>query len=426
MPRTTPDPRRLARLLPVLAALSCAGPSAARTFTFPHIIDHHGRVSNTQFTFDTSMFITYTGAVACVDGSLTDQLVHVYLFDDEGRPLTSLTGDDICAPCSVTIGATDRSASLSVEAAAEAAGGMPSVLSGFAVVVVEGDDTPNVNIQGYVVNSHTNAFDLSVFGFTPEEVRAPGNKTGASFPCGRVFSVGRMLATPGAPSDAPYTFDTTMFFSYAAGLAGEPPGPGATVETYLFDEATGELLVDAIGTPVCNPCVTPLSQAAPKASLHLGALLPGGGIVSAAVSAVCVVSGDAGSVAAQAFVVNRHTSALDVSIFAPAFRELSPAFASSVPGESASRFGLRNFPNPFNPRTTFAYSLSAPGNVRIDIHDADGNLVRTLVQEGQDTGAHEVTWDGRADNGRRLPSGVYFGRIETREGTETRKVTLVQ
>jgi hypothetical protein len=217
-----------------------------------------------------------------------------------------------------------------------------------------------------------------------------------------------------------------MFFTYAAGLAGEPGGPGATVETYLFDEATGQLLADATGTPVCNPCVTSLSQAAPKAALRLGALLPGGGVVSAAVSAVCVVSGDAGSVAAQAFVVNRHTSAFDVSIFAPEFRELSAAAASTVPGESASRLGLRSFPNPFNPRTTFAYSLPEPGSVRVGIYDADGNLVRVLVDEGQEAGAHEVAWDGRAADGRRLPSGVYLGRIETRDGTETRKVTLVQ
>lgn len=426
MPHTTPDPRRLVCLLAALALIASSGTAAARTYSFPHVFDHHGRVSNTQFTFDTTMFITYSGAVACVGGGVADQQVHVYLYDDEGRPLTSLTGDDVCAPCTVTVGATDRSASLNLEAAAEAAGGMPEVLSGFAVVVVEGDDVENVNVQGFVVNSHTNAFDLSVFGFTPEEVRAPGNKAGALFPCGRVFSVGRMLATPGAQADDPYTFDTTMFFTYAAGLAGEPAGPGATVETYLFDDATGALLVDAVGTPVCNPCITPLSQATPKAALRLGGMLPGGSVVSAAVSAVCVVSGDAGSVAAQAFVVNRHTSPFDVSIFAPAFRELSATVASTVPGESASRLGLRNFPNPFNPRTTFAYALTAPGNVRVGIYDADGNLVRTLVQEGQDAGAHEVAWDGRADDGRRLPSGVYLGRIETREGTETRKVTLVQ
>ncbi len=425
MPHTTPDSRRVI-LLAVAVALLTADSASARTHAFPHVFDTKGRVSNTPWTFDTTMFITYSGDVACTGGGLSDQQVDIYLYDDEGHPLTSLTGTDICAPCTVTVGAADRSASFSLETAADAAGGMPNVLSGFAIVSVNGDDVENVSIQGYVVNAHTNAFDLSVFGFTPEEVRAPGAKSGASLPCGRVFSVGHMLATPGATADTPFSFDTTMFFTYAAGLAGEPGGPGATVETYLFDDATGQLLADATGTPVCNPCVTQLSQAAPKGAMMLGGVLPGGAVISAAVSAVCVVSGDAGNVTPQAFTVNRHTSAFDVSIFAPEFNELAAAAVSAAPGEVASRLGLRSFPNPFNPRTTFSYTLPAAGAVRVGVYDIDGNLVRTLVSASQDEGSHEVAWDGRADDGGRLPSGVYFGRIESSSATQTQKVTLVK
>lgn len=407
------------------ALLLPALPAAARTYCFPHVFDQKGRVSNTTYTFDTTMFVTYSGGVACVGGG-ADQQVDVYLYDDEGHPLTSLTGTDVCAPCTMTVGPAQRTARLNLEAAADAAGGMPNLLSGFAVVVVSGDNVEKVSLQGFIVNSHTNAFDLSVFGFTPQEVRAPGNKAAADFPCGRVFSVGHMLASPGVQADTPYSFDTTMFYTYSAGLAGEPGGPGATVETYLYDDNTGELLADATGSPVCNPCVMQLSQAAPKGAMQLGAVLPGGAVLSAAVSAVCVISGDAGNVTPHAFVVNRHTSPFDLSMWSAEFSELDAAAISSVPGELASRLGLRNFPNPFNPRTTFAYALPAAGPVRVDIYDADGNLVRSLLDEAQAAGDHEVAWDGRADNGHRLPSGVYLGRIETDEGVEARKVTLLQ
>jgi hypothetical protein len=57
------------------------------------------------------------------------------------------------------------------------AGGFPAgrVVLGFGVIVVGGADPDGVNLQGFVVNSHTSAFDVSVFGFVPEEVRAPAN-----------------------------------------------------------------------------------------------------------------------------------------------------------------------------------------------------------------------------------------------------------
>jgi hypothetical protein len=304
---------------------------------------------------------------------------------------------------------------------------MPNVLSGFAIVSVNGDDVENVSIQGYIVNAHTNAFDLSVFGFTPEEVRAPSAKSGASLPCGRVFSVGHMLATPGATADTPFSFDTTMFFTYAAGLAGEPGGPGATVETYLFDDATGQLLArrdrHAGLQPVRHAAEPGRAEGRDDARRASCPAVPSS---RRRCRAVCVVSGDAGNVTPQAFIVNRHTSAFDVSIFAPEFNELAAAAVSAAPGEVASRLGLRSFPNPFNPRTTFSYTLPAAGAVRVGVYDIDGNLVRTLVSASQDEGSHEVAWDGRADDGGRLPSGVYFGRIESSSATQTQKVTLVK
>jgi hypothetical protein len=67
MPHTTPDSRRVI-LLAVAVALLTAGSASARTHAFPHVFDTKGRVSNTPWTFDTTMFITYSGDVACTGG----------------------------------------------------------------------------------------------------------------------------------------------------------------------------------------------------------------------------------------------------------------------------------------------------------------------------------------------------------------------
>ncbi|MEJ2615625.1 MAG: FlgD immunoglobulin-like domain containing protein, partial [Ignavibacteriaceae bacterium] len=55
----------------------------------------------------------------------------------------------------------------------------------------------------------------------------------------------------------------------------------------------------------------------------------------------------------------------------------------------------QNYPNPFNPSTTIRYSLPESENVIVNIYDINGNLISTLLNSRQNTGTHEVTWDGK-------------------------------
>ena len=88
---------------------------------------------------------------------------------------------------------------------------------------------------------------------------------------------------------------------------------------------------------------------------------------------------------------------------------------------------VSNYPNPFNPRTTVSYSVPARGPVTVAIYDARGALVATLLEE-QDrvAGAYTLEWDGRADNGTRAGSGVYFARIEHNGATLSKKMVLLK
>ena len=85
-----------------------------------------------------------------------------------------------------------------------------------------------------------------------------------------------------------------------------------------------------------------------------------------------------------------------------------------------------NFPNPFNPVTTIAYDLPEPGQVRLDIYDIRGQLVRALEDGERVAGHHEVTWDGC--NGRGLPvgSGLYLCRLKCGEFESMRKMILTR
>jgi len=86
--------------------------------------------------------------------------------------------------------------------------------------------------------------------------------------------------------------------------------------------------------------------------------------------------------------------------------------------------GIR--PNPSNRRTTISYELPAPGNVKLEIYDAAGRLVRTLVDESRGPGQQSVVWDGKGANGSRVAAGVYHARLHTSGLTVARAIVMVK
>jgi flagellar hook assembly protein FlgD len=66
------------------------------------------------------------------------------------------------------------------------------------------------------------------------------------------------------------------------------------------------------------------------------------------------------------------------------------------------------------------------GSIRIQIFDASGRLVRTLLDRSfSEGGYHDVAIDGRRDDGARLGSGVYFYRVQAKGGTATGRFTIL-
>ncbi len=92
-----------------------------------------------------------------------------------------------------------------------------------------------------------------------------------------------------------------------------------------------------------------------------------------------------------------------------------------------SKLGLaQNMPNPFNPKTTIAFNLPAPQDVRIDVYDIAGRKVVTLIDDNLGAGDHFVEWTGRDADGQRVASGVYFYRMQAGEEEFSRKMVLLK
>jgi hypothetical protein len=83
-------------------------------------------------------------------------------------------------------------------------------------------------------------------------------------------------------------------------------------------------------------------------------------------------------------------------------------------------------PNPFNPRTSIRFYLPARTDVRLDVYDVRGALVRRLARGAYDTGVHAVEWDGTNDAGVTVASGFYVYRLVTDGRPLSRKMLLLK
>lgn len=97
------------------------------------------------------------------------------------------------------------------------------------------------------------------------------------------------------------------------------------------------------------------------------------------------------------------------------------------PTELPRSFSLnQNYPNPFNPTTRLSFVIAHVSFVTLKVYNLLGQEVATLVTDVMQPGTHEVEWDGKAQDGSVLPSGVYTYRLTAGEFRQTRKMILLR
>ncbi len=84
------------------------------------------------------------------------------------------------------------------------------------------------------------------------------------------------------------------------------------------------------------------------------------------------------------------------------------------------------YPNPFNPQASLPFSLARGGLVSINVYDLRGRLVKVFDLGELAAGRHQIQWDGADSGGSPCPTGLYFFRMSTPEGTFSRKAMLVK
>jgi len=81
----------------------------------------------------------------------------------------------------------------------------------------------------------------------------------------------------------------------------------------------------------------------------------------------------------------------------------------------------QNFPNPFNPMTSIAITLPTDDHVTLDVYDVSGKRVAMVLNQSMEAGDHTIRFNAQG-----LASGIYFYRLTTSAGTQTRKMVLLR
>ena len=99
---------------------------------------------------------------------------------------------------------------------------------------------------------------------------------------------------------------------------------------------------------------------------------------------------------------------------------------AAPPATPALGLTLAAWPNPFNPHCTLQFALATEGHVRLEIFDAEGRLVRRLLDGALPEGPQVVIWDGRSDAGNESASGVYLARLAAAGEAATQTLVLLR
>lgn len=108
----------------------------------------------------------------------------------------------------------------------------------------------------------------------------------------------------------------------------------------------------------------------------------------------------------------------NIVVYQPVGSEDTPILQTQLVG---------NYPNPFNPSTTIAFSLAQGGDkTKISIYNLKGQKVKNLLNEELPAGDYSIFWDGKDEQGKPVASGIYFYKMKFGNYRESKKMLLLK
>ena len=85
-----------------------------------------------------------------------------------------------------------------------------------------------------------------------------------------------------------------------------------------------------------------------------------------------------------------------------------------------------NYPNPFNPTTSFYIDVPESGNLLVRVYNVNGRLVNELINTHVEVGRVSSKWSGKNNLGVMSPTGIYFLQVETGSNYHVQKLALLK
>ncbi len=105
----------------------------------------------------------------------------------------------------------------------------------------------------------------------------------------------------------------------------------------------------------------------------------------------------------------------------------SPTGDIETQNEIIDEFYLsQNFPNPFNPSTTISFGVPQKSNVRLEVFNTLGRLVRTITNKYYSPGQYAITWNGKDNFGKKVNSGIYIYRFSSNNFIDSKRMILLK
>jgi len=86
----------------------------------------------------------------------------------------------------------------------------------------------------------------------------------------------------------------------------------------------------------------------------------------------------------------------------------------------------QNYPNPFNSTTTIPFALKRPAHATVAVYNILGQKVRTLLDQEKVSGNYRLIWDGKNDQHKVVPSGIYFYKLTSGKYSESKKMLFLK
>jgi flagellar hook capping protein FlgD len=100
--------------------------------------------------------------------------------------------------------------------------------------------------------------------------------------------------------------------------------------------------------------------------------------------------------------------------------------SSVIPLPDDSQLAMRAAPNPSTKDVELSFDLAKRQSIVLGVFSVEGRRVRTLHRGSMEAGRHHVAWDGLDDRGQHVADGMYFARLEAKDGSRTTSFVRVK